>query len=88
MDLISKKYNIDINIQGIGSIFHLSFTNNKKLYNYADYLETNIEKLQYFVKIMSTFFLQYKNNVQYASDSLAALLTASDEIFGLERDVR
>ena len=61
MDLISNKYNIDINIQGIGSIFHLSFTNNKKLYNYADYLETNIEKLQYFVKIMQD------NNIRITS---------------------
>jgi glutamate-1-semialdehyde 2,1-aminomutase len=50
--LISKKNNININIQGIGSIFHLSFTNKSKLNNYADYLETNIEKLHHFVKIM------------------------------------
>ena len=50
--LISKKNNININIQGIGSIFHLSFTNKSILNNYADYQETNTEKLHHFVKIM------------------------------------
>ena len=49
---IAKKKSIGINIQGVGSIFHISFTNKKILKNYHDYQKTNLEKLQSFIEKM------------------------------------
>ena len=49
---IANKKNVNINIQGIGSIFHLSFTSKKILNNHQEYLRTDLKKLQKFVKKM------------------------------------
>ena len=49
---IAKKKNIDINIQGVGSIFHISFTNKTILTNHKDYLETDLKISQRFIREM------------------------------------
>ena len=48
----AKKKNININIQGIGSIFHISFTKKTILNNHKDYTETDLGTSQKFIKIM------------------------------------
>ncbi len=47
---IATKKKLIINIQGVGSIFHISFTNKKILTNYQDYIETDKEKLKIFIQ--------------------------------------
>ena len=47
---IATKKKLIINIQGVGSIFHISFTNKKILNNYQDYIETDKEKLKIFIQ--------------------------------------
>ena len=49
---IAKKKNININIQGIGSIFHISFTEKTILENHKDYLETDLNTSQKFIRKM------------------------------------
>jgi|TARA_B100001079_G_C16363059_1_gene493803 glutamate-1-semialdehyde 2,1-aminomutase len=49
---IARKKSIDINIQGVGSIFHISFTSKKILKNYHDYQKTNLNKLKSFIEKM------------------------------------
>jgi len=49
---IAKKKNFNINIQGIGSIFHISFTKKTILKNHKDYLETDLNISQKFIRIM------------------------------------
>ena len=49
---IAKKKNIDINIQGVGSIFHISFTKKNILINHKDYLETDLKASQKFIRAM------------------------------------
>ena len=49
---IALNRKVDINIQGIGSIFHLSFTNKNILNDHKDYLKTDLKKLQRFIRKM------------------------------------
>ena len=49
---IAKKKHFNINIQGIGSIFHISFTKKTILNNHKDYLETDLNISQKFIRIM------------------------------------
>ena len=49
---IAKKKNININIQGIGSIFHISFTKKTILRDHKDYLETDLNTSQKFIRAM------------------------------------
>ena len=47
-----RKKNININIQGIGSIFHISFTKKTILRDHKDYLETDLNTSQKFIRAM------------------------------------
>lgn len=49
---IAKSYNVNINIQGIGSIFHVSFTKKKIIKDNKEYRETDQDQLQRFIKVM------------------------------------
>ena len=49
---IAKTKKININIQGIGSIFHISFTKEKILNNHKEYLQTDLKISQKFIKKM------------------------------------
>jgi len=49
---IAKKKNININIQGVGSIFHISFTKKDIIKNHKDYLETDLNISQKFIRKM------------------------------------
>jgi glutamate-1-semialdehyde 2,1-aminomutase len=87
---IAKKKNIDINIQGIGSIFHISFTKKTILKNHKDYLETDLKTLQKFIRVMQdnkiritgrgTWFISYAHTDTDLKKTIKSFNKSLDQI--------
>lgn len=56
--IIAKKNNVHINIQGVGSIFHISFTKKIILNNHEDYTQTDLKMSQRFIRKMQDNYIR------------------------------
>jgi glutamate-1-semialdehyde 2,1-aminomutase len=87
---ISQRKNININIQGVGSIFHLSFTKKLTLNNHQDYLETDLKTLQKFIRLMQdnkiritgrgTWFLSFAHTQEDINNTIKAFEKSLDKL--------
>ena len=79
---IAKKQKISINIQGVGSIFHISFTSKKEVDDYEDYLSSDNKKLRSFIQNMQnngiritgrgTWFISYAHTTKDMMKTISA----------------
>ena len=87
---ISHKKNISINIQGVGSVFHLSFTKKISVNNHKDYLETDLITLQKFIRLMQdnkiritgrgTWFLSFAHTKEDIKNTIKAFEKSLDKL--------
>ena len=79
---IAKKQKISIYIQGVGSIFHISFTSKKEVDDYEDYLSSDNKKLRSFIQNMQnngiritgrgTWFISYAHTTKDMMKTISA----------------
>jgi glutamate-1-semialdehyde 2,1-aminomutase len=87
---IAKEKNIEINIQGVGSIFHISFTNKNILHNHQDYLTTDLNISQKFIRKMQdnkiritgrgTWFISYAHTKTDIKNTIKSFTKSLDQL--------